>query len=416
MQKCPSFSIRSYFVYQVLIGNVSRADWGRLEYYSRKVKSFNFRDTTGGHHDQVHPLTYFRIAQLQSSALFPSLCHLRYNLRNSATPHILLFVSPLLYSVELFNIPTEYEDDIVRPFLATLSESSQMLSRIVLRSGRMATDILKKSIIHFKQLRSLELSQAVLMTDFTLWEVIGKLPFLEDFALNATDPTSHPAYDNTNRSEGPKYFDALETLCVTGSFFLIEHLLGFIDSPWLKSIKVSPIMPRIGNDHEEDLFTPSMTIITSKWSQSLEKFIITSDRHSEAKISKSLMLLLDFHEMRTFDLTGWKMENADDDVRRLVMSWPKLRTLDLCQIPISLSTLRIIAENCPELRSVHIALNVSIIPPFDTSSKRLGHHLEVLTMSGAYPVRKAQEHEIQVSRHLNLIFSYLKSIKVTNFS
>ena len=139
--------IRSYFVYQVLIGNVSRADWDRLEYYSRKVKSFNFRDTTGGHRDhwQVHPLTYFRIAQLQSSALFPSLCHLRFNLRNSATPHsIFLFVSPLLYSVELLNIPTEYEDDIVRRFLATLSESSQMLSRIVLRSGRMATDILKK--------------------------------------------------------------------------------------------------------------------------------------------------------------------------------------------------------------------------------------------------------------------------------
>jgi hypothetical protein len=370
-----------------------------------------FRDPTG---HQVHPLTYFRIGQLQSSALFPSLRHLHYNLRRNGTnPHIFLFLSPRLYSLELHNIT-----DIAGPFLATLSESSVMLSRIVLRSGEMAAGILENSFVHFEQLRSLELSDAVIMKDFALWEVIGKLPFLENLTLKATDPDSHPSSDKSNnRSGGPKYFDALETLCVTGSFFLIEHLLGFIDSPWLKSIKVFPIMPYTRNDHDGDLFTTSMTIIASKCSQFLEELVIGTNRpgHRTA-ILKSLMLLTDFHEMQTFTLTGWRLANADDDLRGLVMSWPKLRTLDFGQTPISLSTLRIVAESCPELHSAQISLDISIIPPFDTSSKRLSHSLEVLTVSGVSPSNKARKHEIQVSRHLDLIFPYLKSIKVQDDS
>jgi hypothetical protein len=106
---------------------------------------------TGDH--QVHPLTYFQIGQLQSSALFPSLRHLFYNLRRNGINHIFLFLSPLLYSLELDSIT---DSDIVGPFLATLSESSHMLGRIVLRSGEMGAGILKNSIVHFEQLRSLE--------------------------------------------------------------------------------------------------------------------------------------------------------------------------------------------------------------------------------------------------------------------
>jgi hypothetical protein len=65
-------------------------------------------------------------------------------------------------------------------------------------------------------------------------------------------------------------------------------------------------------------FTPSMTIIASKWSQSLENFVIgtRSTCHSSSNV--------------TF---------------------------------ISLSTLKIFAENCPELR--FLQLNTTTIPPFD---------------------------------------------------
>jgi hypothetical protein len=393
---------------------VSQADWERLQYYSRKVKSFMFRNIDDPLW-QVHPSTYFRIAQLQSSALFPSLRHLHYNLSNStiSDSHIFFFLSPLLDSLELINIKG-FESTIVGPFLATLS--SQMLSRIVVRSGRMSVDILKNSFVHFKQLRSLELSDAVFMSDFGLLEVLGTLPSLENFTLKAIDPESHPAHApeiSNSRSEGPKYFDALESLCVTGSFFLIQHLLGFIDSPWLKSIKVFPIINR--RNEYEDSFTPSMTIIASKWSQSLEDLVISTSSsrmtYRTAAILKCSMLLADFHEMQTFYM-GWKMENADDDVRHLVMSWPKLRTLNLLQAPISLSTLRIIAENCPELHSLQIPLDTSTIPPFDTSSKRLSHNLEVLTMWRVNPSQTALKRQIEVSRHLDLIFSHLKSIIV----
>ena len=77
-------------------------------------------------------------------------------------------------------------------------------------------------------LRSLELSDAVFMSDFTLREVLGTLPSLADLTLKVSDPASHPAHDawNSNHqsaSGGPKYFEALETLSVTGPFFFIHN-------------------------------------------------------------------------------------------------------------------------------------------------------------------------------------------------
>ena len=212
-----------------------------MQYYSRRVKHIRIVDNI-----EVHPSTYIRIAQLQSSALFPSLRHLdfhfNFNENESFGSHIFLFLSPLLDSLKLYEI-SGVEDTVVGPFLATLSKPPQMLSRIVLNSGRMSVDILANYFVHLKQLRSVELLDAVCMTDFSLWEVLGTLPFLENFILEVNNPKSHPprAFENSNSQSGSlRYFDALESLYVTGPFFLIQHLLGFIDSPCLKSIGISP--------------------------------------------------------------------------------------------------------------------------------------------------------------------------------
>jgi hypothetical protein len=404
---------------------VSQSDWDRLQYYSRKVKSFVAIDTND-RYPQVHSSTYFRIAQRQSSALLPSLRHLQYNLSNTSISdsHIFFFQSPLLNSIEFINIKG-FEKTIVGPFLATLP--SQLLSRIVLRSGELSVDIFKKFIANFKQLRTLELLDGVFINDFALCEVLGTLPRLAKLVLTAVDPASHPAQgledsNGMSKDSDAKYFDALNVLQVTGSFFLIQHLLGFIDSPCLKSIEVYPVINHVRNDHEpgsEDLFTPSMTIIASKWSQTLKKLFIGSSPSGIAPnapaISKCLTLLADLHELMIFYLEGWRMENMDDDVRCLVKSWPKLRTLKLPlnQTFISLSTLRIIAENCPELRHLQIRLDISTVPPFDPSSKSLCHNLEVLSVGGSDTVTETTlECQMEVTRHLDLNFPYLKSIQV----
>jgi hypothetical protein len=413
---------------QVLSGNVSQADWDRLQYYSRKIKSLVFYGDSVLR-AQVHPSTYIRIAQhLQSTILFPSLRH--FEQHDGDITHISLFLSPLLESLQLYSI-NGFENAIIGPFLANLS--SQMLQTIILDTGRISVDILKKTFVHFKQLRFLELSDSVFMSDFTLWEVLGTLPSLEDLTLEATDPSSHPAHDtekSNRQSGGPKYFEALVTLSITGSFFFIQHLLGFIDSPCLASIKVYPLIDHSiffrNQDDYDNHFTPAMTIIASKWPQSLENLYIdstpTNASHRYYAISKCLMLLKVLHEMHTFHLS-WKMENVDDDVRGLVMSWPKLIFLSLDRTFISLSTLRIIAEKCPELRYLHtgIQLESSTIPPFESSSKSLRHKLEILSVPVGRlgvesvdddPFTQTLECQIQVARHLDLIFPYLKSIKV----
>ena len=397
---------------------MSQADRDRLLYYSRKVKIFEFIYKE----PEVHPSTYLRIGQLFSSGLFPSLRHLSYDLdyynKMSYFQIFLHLVSPLLDSLELSDIK-DVENTIVGPFLASLS--SQMLRRIVLTNGKLSGDILKKSIVHFKHLRSIELLDAVSMENFVVWEVLGTLPSLEDVILLDTNPhlTHAQGPESSNsRSGGPRYFEALKSLHVTSSFIFIRHLLGFIDSPCLKSIKIYPVIYHLPDQLEpEDLFTPSMTLISSKWSQSLKNLVISSSpsgRTERYSISKCLILLKNLRNMQTFFL-DWRMKTLDDDDEMMVMSWPKLKTLNLNQTQVSLLTLMEIAKNCPELRHLHIQLDTSYIPHFDTSSKSLHHSLEDLTVGRAHPstisTKTTLECQIKVARYLDLIFPYLKSIK-----
>ena len=84
---------------------------------------------------------------------------------------------------------------------------------------------------------------------------------------------------------------------------------------------------------------------------------------------------------------------------------------------ISLSNLRIIAENCPELRSLDIELDIDTIPSFDDiSSKLLYHNLEDLVLRGVHQsiTQISLECQVQVVRLLYLIFPYVKSLKGLN--
>ena len=116
--------------------------------------------------------------------------------------------------------------------------------------------------------------------------------------------------------------------------------------------------------------------------------------------------------MESFRLKGWRMENIDDDVRRLAKSWPKLRVLNLKNTVFTLSNLRIIAEFSPELRHLHVQLDTSTFSPFDANSKRFSHSLETLIIEGNRPsLQTSQEYQSQVSRQMDLIFPCLKSLE-----
>ena len=416
---------------------MSQADWDRLQYYSRRVKAFNIM--YDDYDPEVHPSIYVRLAELQSSAgaLFPSLRRVHCYLEDRSISHIFLFQSPLLDSLSLTNIGG-FENTVVGPFFATLSSSPQMLTRIVLDSGRMSVDFFKESIIHFKRLQFL--SVEVFMIDSSLWEILGTLPSLKTLTLKANDPESHPVHapENSNSQSGLKYFTALEDLNITGSLFLIQHLLNFIDSPFLKSIGVYPCVNRVHNDSEReydlgDVLTPFMTIVATKWSQSLTNLNISPMAGASGFVhrnSKFLTLLTDLHEIRGFHLLGCTTENNDEAARCMAKSWPKLKSLVLgvLRLPrnqtfVSLSTLRIIADNCPELHYLHIPLDISIIPPFDDFSTKNGprHNLEFLGLGGPGgpgggppPDDTMLECQIQVARHLDFMFPYLKTINVHN--
>ena len=191
---------------------------------------------------------------------------------------------------------------------------------------------------------------------------------------------------------------------------------------------MSSVIDRVrnGHDHAEELLTPSMKIIASKSSRSLINLFISSkpiaiDNGITHRNSRLLTSLSGLHEIRKFSLLGWTMENIDDAVRRLAKSWPKLRTFTLGllryldQTFVSISTLRLIADNCPELEILDIPLDISTIPPFDDISiKNLPHNLEVLSLGSLGgvppPDQTILKCQIQVARCLDLIFPYLEII------
>ncbi|KAF8801987.1 hypothetical protein BYT27DRAFT_7244930 [Phlegmacium glaucopus] len=419
----------------VLSGDVSRADWNRLEYYARKVKVFQTMpsDTIGR---EVVPSTYIRIAQLQSSALLPSLRHLCYSLkaRSTSTSHIFLFLSPSLESLELTNT-TDSENTLVQSFLDTVS--SPVLKRIVLHTRRLSSSTLK-TIAKFKQLRTLELVPLDTVYDSASWEVIGTLPSLANLTLKVissqAERQSHlgDVWKGSNsEGGGPKHFNALETLLVTTFFPLIRHLLESIESPCLKSIEVHPSIEwesiqgsRNLECLERDLFD-IITMVCSKWPQSLENLVIgqhnvgnsrysSQPQHSHTFSESITELLMDLHEIQTIHIQGWRIIDVSDEVivRRLVISWPKLTTLILPvnhEESISLSTLKTIARKCPKLRHLQIRLDVTSAIPSVTVRHRLGV-LKVAYHHGSYTTEKLQC-QIAVARYLDSIFPYLESIE-----
>ena len=108
------------------------------------------------------------------------------------------------------------------------------------------------------------------------------------------------------------------------------------------------------------------------------------------------MPLVDLHELRKFNLVVWRMEKNNDALRRL--SWPKLNHLGLLRCLyarssnrtfISLSSnLRIIADNCLELRILDFEWDIDTIPlaPFDdTSSKKPLPQIGLSGLEGSSP-------------------------------
>jgi hypothetical protein len=89
------------------------------------------------------------------------------------------------------------------------------------------------------------------MSDFGLLGDLGTaLPSLEKFTLIGVSHPAHVPENSNSQSGGLKCFEALETLSISGSFVLIQHLLGLIDSPYLKSITVSSVVDGVHNEDD----------------------------------------------------------------------------------------------------------------------------------------------------------------------
>ena len=173
-----------------------------------------------------------------------------------------------------------------------------MLRRIDLDTGRMSVDILKKNQLFTPSSSDhLKFSWMILFygMPLVLYRPLKTLLWsLSTWVLILIDLIPRTPPENSN---GPKYFNTLESLCVTGSYFLIHHLLGYIDFRCSKLIDINQDLDGFRNEHgPEGLLTPSLKIVACEWSQSLTNLVIGSWSSSSFAgvhrnaISKCLML------------------------------------------------------------------------------------------------------------------------------
>ncbi|TFK32155.1 hypothetical protein BDQ12DRAFT_728910 [Crucibulum laeve] len=237
----------------ILSGHTTSANLARLFFYTKRVISFTVLDESTKQQSKptiaqsnvpqpkptIAQSTYLRLAQLAPSPLFPSLKHLHVPSVKASLAHIFLFMSPSLRSVELGDIgPGGDALEIATSFLATLPWEAPKLQRLVLHgSSHISIDDLHH-IVHFKQLKSLELRNIVSIQDFTLFERLGhKLSKLEHLLVE-TYPLN---YENVL----PRVESMFENLCslqVTALPSMIHDLLLTITSRRLQTLTLTPIV------------------------------------------------------------------------------------------------------------------------------------------------------------------------------
>ena len=256
---------------QYIRGPITIDDWTRLRDRTLTVSKFILTDVTEGSEECISPAAYFRLALSQEpgTPFFPHLYDLIIADADTSLAYLELLLTPSLTSLEVSRIPNAKQPTL-SSFLITLAQVAPLLQILSFGPGQFSWNSIQ-TILQFKNLRHLELRNAVSKMDFTFLESLGSSsPALESLILDARsceyipntaimEHTTHTPYasfgtepmDGKNDEESPQSdtsdvgaFSQLMKLHIIGSPLFLGDLILQIASTRLEDVFITAVVSR----------------------------------------------------------------------------------------------------------------------------------------------------------------------------
>jgi hypothetical protein len=257
-------------------------------------------------------------------------------------------------------------------------------------------------------------------------------------------------------SISPPSFMRLKRLHVTGELALIKDLVGYIGSTALEDMALTLVRstpPKIvpgwkdvvtystvrrkrkatttrvqTEDKVVDVETPSFVSAVEEvytiWKNTLTKLYLgqhqtypsdDTDTPSPILPFSSIAKILSHPILELLEVSGWKLDSLSIPFSELS---PKLRVLhlpvEIGNMGVSLSDLRLIAESCPNIVSFQSSIldlkSTPVYDPLEGASNALSHGLEILSVGNTSENSNPKD-VLDIARHLFILFPYLKEIR-----
>jgi len=352
---------------------------------------------------------YFRIAQLRSTPLLPSLRHLHCpstSQNDFLISGICLFLSPSLQTLQLENI-SNVEDKLCGTVLHTLASDGAQIERIVLRGRGLSMDTVWKAV-KFEHLNLLQLSGMGDAINLEIMEKIGSLPWLVNLGIDFTESPMAPLVQDIGLKD-------LNSLMITAPAPFIQAFLSHIATTQLETfIAVVPSNPPA--DKKEFL-----TKVVDRWGSTLRRIELLHQQLEEPAAIEHLHIdalaaLVPLRKLTCLRLDGYAMELTDENISDMAIAWPEMITLLLPFISAirprpTMSSLRLFARLCPNLRYLTLPLNIGDPEPFISTgvAHTPVHNLHTLTIASADDPLDLRD-LLHIARHIDYLFPKLKSL------
>jgi len=408
----PSF-IKSDGIY-VLRGNVSAEDWARFDWYARRIRTFVYRRCSGPGLSVIAKHVYFRIGQLRSSStttpLLPFLRHLhcpstvRDGFLNSG---ILLLLSPSLQTLHFEKI-SPIEETLCGTMLDILISNGAQIEKIILDGkGLSGSDTLRMAT-RFEHLNWLELSGMRDAMSLEIVEAIGSLPGLTKLVLDVTGSRMEPLVHDIG-------LKVLNSLKIIAPVPFIQTLLSRIAATQLETF--AAVVPSIPPADKKEF----LTMVVDRWNDTLRRIELVHqysslDNTVEHLHIDALAPLIPLQKLTHLKLEGYTMELTDENILSMARAWPEIDTLSLPFINPNrprptISSLRFLADHCPNLRHLTIPLNTGDLPLFVSTGVPHTpiHDLNTLTIASDDDFLDLGD-LVHIARHVDYLFPKLKSL------
>jgi len=327
---------------------------------------------------------------------------------------LFLALSSSLLTVSLGGINTS-SDEFAASFLSVLSQRASSLQELIL--GGQLTPSSLKLVSKFSELRVLSISgqNSTLQTSF-----LERCSVLENLTHLSVNLDASSTFSISNSTTPYLFgFTALQALQLGGSPAELSKVLQSIAPSSLKSITITCSSSSRYQPPESESVALCITEcgrispthrIQLRFGGTGRNATIVSDRSlSSLQSCKSLQIL---------DIGGVTLHITDDIIRDLCDggAWRSLRYLHLppseSEHSPSLSSLKILARNCPDLQSLVISINFQNMPLLDFSvlpnerATRIPHSLKRLLILKVPDARIGETNTITVAISVSLFLEY----------